>query len=190
VNQADYDVWRSQFGQTFPAPGAGAGALVAGSGSSSSSGSSSGLAAALAADSTSLVGGSGGAANEQSYGVRGLGGNVPLTPTPVGSVVESSPSSSANVSLASKSFAFFATGADETSSFQADAGLGQKTVTTAASSNANLLLLDLAWAGIDDVSYDAADDSLFDGSHDDDTHISDLALAAVMTEESDWWDAI
>ena len=64
------------------------------------------------------------------------------------------------------------------------------TVAAAESSNSNLLLLDLAWADIDDASYDVADDSLYDDANHEDTHVSDLALAAVMTEESDWWDAI
>ena len=68
--------------------------------------------------------------------------------------------------------------------------ISQTTAAAAESSNSNLLLLELAWADNDDASYDVADDSLYDGAHHEDTHISDLALAAVMTEESNWWDTI
>ncbi len=60
VSDADYDVWRSHFGQTLPPPAAGA--LIVDSGDSGSNSTPSGGAAALAADATSLTGGSGGGA--------------------------------------------------------------------------------------------------------------------------------
>lgn len=188
VDQGDYLVWRFTQGQVVvPFAGAdgngdgvinapdydvwaahfgqtlpppAAGALALGSGGGSSSGDG---AAATSAGSSAVA---------------------------AGSVVESAPSDSVAVTVSGQAFAAFASDAGQGPTSQANAGLGQSSVANSASSNSNLLLLDLAWAGIDDTAYDVADDSLYDGSDHDDTHVSDLALAAVMTEESDWWDAI
>ncbi len=166
INQADYDVWRAHFGETLPGPGAGAGALLADGGDSSAGGSSVGAAAALAtASSVDLV-------------------------ASAGSVVESSPSSPVGVSLSSASFAFASTGGSDSSVFQSNVGLGHATVAEASTSNSNQLLLDLAWAGVDDASYDAADESLYDSGQHEEAHVSDLALAAVLNDDSDWWDAL
>ena len=64
--------------------------------------------------------------------------------------------------------------------------------TTAAASDGSLLLVDQAWADFDaDSSDDADDDSLVGCAHDDDDEsLSDLALAAVLEDESNWWEAI
>lgn len=178
VNQADYSVWRANYGQVIPGPGAGAGALVAegGSGSGVSSG---GLAAALAADSSSLVvGGS-------SSGVMSPMGpsvSIPVVVTQVNTQVD------AGVSPSGQNFAFIATNADVATVSRSALNASQRTV-AASSSNSNLLLLDLAWAGVDRSSFDFSEDALCDTQHEE-TNVSDLALAAVMSDEAEWWDAI
>ena len=68
------------------------------------------------------------------------------------------------------------------------ATLTASTVST-QSSNADLLLLDLAWADAGDADYDVAEDSFLDAG-DEELHVGDLALAAVLKDESNWWDAI
>ena len=132
-------------------------------GSSSGVSSSVGAAAALGAD-------------------AGSGVSAPT------STVQSSPSSSLGVSVGSEVFAFVSSSESGTSVFQSNAGIGQATVAVSTSSS-NLLLVDLALSDTDDAAYDVADDSLYDAGHEE-THVSDLALAAVLSEESDWWDAI
>jgi hypothetical protein len=65
------------------------------------------------------------------------------------------------------------------------------TSATASVSSAadDLLLLDLALTDLDDADY-SADDALFGDGQDEEVHASDLALAAVLNEESDWWDGV
>ena len=67
------------------------------------------------------------------------------------------------VSLPGDSFAYIATNGDVSTVLRSNTGLGQRTAAV-ESSDSNLLLLDLAWAGVDDASYDFADDSLYDSS--------------------------
>jgi hypothetical protein len=56
----------------------------------------------------------------------------------------------------------------------------------------NLLLLDLAWAGVPSDSYHAVDDSLFDDGQPEEKHVTDLALAAVFNDKSrrSRWDGV
>jgi hypothetical protein len=77
---------------------------------------------------------------------------------------------------------------DVAASFQSNVGLGQ-TNAPVSTSGANLLLLDLAWAGMDDA-YGTVDESLVGSGEQEEVHASDLALAAVLRDDSNWWDAI
>jgi subtilisin family serine protease len=69
-------------------------------------------------------------------------------------------------------------------------GLQSATIASGSSSS-SLLLMDLALGDIDSSSYHASstDESLYsDGSHDD-SHPNDMALAAVLADNSDLWNA-
>lgn len=176
VNQADYNVWRANYGLVLPGPGAGALVAEVGSGSGNSSG---GLAAALAADSSSLGGGG------SAGGVISLMGPslpAPVVDTQVNTQVDT------GVSPPTQNFAFIATNADVATVSRSALNASERTV-SASSPNSNLLLLDLAWAGVDSSSFDFSEDALCD-TQQEETNVSDLALAAVMSDDSDWWDAI
>jgi hypothetical protein len=54
-------------------------------------------------------------------------------------------------------------------------------------SNTSLLLMDLALGDIDSSAYHTSDDSLYSDSTHTDDHPSDLALASVLSEDSNWW---
>jgi hypothetical protein len=49
--------------------------------------------------------------------------------------------------------------------------------------------MDLAMGDIDASSFHATDDSLYSHAGHDDTHPSDVALAAVLADDSDLWNA-
>jgi hypothetical protein len=193
VDEADYDVWRANFGNTLPPPGAGA--LLAGD-SGSSAGSTGGVAAASAAGADQFTGLDAASGSSDSTGSAGSG--VALLSgggTSVGSSSDvgpsSSPSSAIGTSVGGQAFAVdFASALGGTTVVSSGTSVTDATIAAAEPSDSNLLLLDLAWSGIDDVSYDVADDSLYDGASHDEPHVSDLALAAVLRDESDWWDAI
>ena len=175
VNNADYDIWRAHFGESIPAPGAGAGAgtLVEGGGSS-------GAAAALVDDSSAFPTAPTGSVSHQTLG------GVPSA----GSPVVTAPTESVSTVVSSPAFAAFVFEDSSSSSFQFGASASQSTTVAASSASSNLLLLDLAWADVGDSAHDDTVHSLLDGGHYEDAHISDLALAAVISEESNWWDSI
>jgi subtilisin family serine protease len=171
VDDFDYAVWRSQFGKTLPPPGAGAGA---------------GAGALLAGDGESSTGTMGAvdAASSSGGATRSVGGASAGSSSVAGG--PSSDSSSLGTSVGNQAFAFAPAAAGTTI-------VSSSSSTSAANSaptGSNLLLLDLAWSGVDDVTYGDVDESLLDSEQHKETHVSDLALAAVLNEESDWWDAI
>jgi len=176
VNQADYDVWRANYGKTVPGPGAGA-MLADGSGGAANS-ATGGLAAALAADSSPLN-----VSSTASGSVTVLGGVVASGPTtPVATQVDTS------VEPASSNFAYFAVNSDVATVSRSTTSAAQQTAAS-ESSNSDLLLVDLALANVDDNLFDFSDDTLCESSHED-VSASDLALAAVLSDENEWWDAI
>jgi hypothetical protein len=190
VNDADFDVWRANFGRTLPAPGAGAGAgagaLLAGEDGSSGD-AYGGVAAASAAGAGQFTTGLEGASGS-SDSTRSGGGTSTSFPSVVGAASNSSSTIGTSV-VGSQAFDF-APAVGGTTVVSSIVSFQDATVTASESSGSNLLLLDLAWAGIEDISYDAGDDSLVDAESHEETQVSDLALAAVLNEESDWWDAI
>jgi subtilisin family serine protease len=60
---------------------------------------------------------------------------------------------------------------------------------TAASSNSNLLLVDLALADSSDGAYSNVEDVLI-GEQQDESNANDLAFAAVASDSASWWDSI
>jgi hypothetical protein len=183
VDQADYDIWRANFGKSLPGPGAGAGA-GAGAALASGAGAFDAAAIAGAANVGALAGFSNGsgssAAGTKSASAaesNGVGVSQPVGPTVGGSVA----------ALFGNSVFGVSSNGDVAASFQSSVGLGQ-TNAPVSTSGANLLLLDLAWAGMDDA-YGTVDESLVD-SEQEEVHASDLALAAVLRDDSNWWDAI
>jgi hypothetical protein len=164
VTPADYNVWRENFGAVLPPPGAGA--LLAGDGSSSSE-TFGGVAAASAASSSS-----GSVANDSGAVTRS---------------VSSATVASAPASVSGQAFAFAPAAGGATIVSSSPSHLS---VSSPTNSDSNLLVLDLAMGGVDDVTFGDVDESLLDSEQHEETHVSDLALAAVLNEESDWWDAI
>jgi hypothetical protein len=61
---------------------------------------------------------------------------------------------------------------------------------TTESSSSDLLLLDQAWADLDSRLSDDSDESLFDDESDDAVCTQDLALAAVLKDEDEWWNTV
>lgn len=64
------------------------------------------------------------------------------------------------------------------------------TTTPLASGAADPLLLDLVYGDLNSVSAGSADGSLYEVAHHDEANANDLALAAVLSEDGDWWKAI
>ena len=187
VDQSDYAVWRAHFGEAIPAPGAGAGAgaLMAGEGGSSTQ--TFGSTAAAAAAGSNFFSSAGGASSD-SGGVStrsGGGASSGATPAVGGSVSSAGVGSSVGAQTVE-----FVPAASGTTFVSSSFSAGETSVSSTASSGSNLLLLDLALGGVDDVVYSDVDDSLLDTEQHEETHVSDLALAAVLSEEANWWDAI
>ena len=165
VNDLDYNIWAANYGKSLAAPAAAA-LLVEDSSPSSLAAGSANVVADPTADSP--------ASNSGSTTVNTVVVDT-LTP-PVGG------------SLANAAFAFLSMPESEFVGFQSMATLTASPVST-PSSNSDLLLLDLAWADAGDADYDVAEDSFLD-AEDEEVHVGDLALAAVLKDESSWWDAI
>jgi hypothetical protein len=53
-----------------------------------------------------------------------------------------------------------------------------------------LLLLDQTWSNVDSSSFDHNDDSLYTDASHETMSTSDLALAAVLNEDDEWWNSI
>ena len=164
VNDADYAIWAANYGKSLAAPAAAA--LLAEESSPSS----------LAAGSDTVV------ADPPPASSSNNGS------TAVNTVVVDTLTSPVGGSLANAAFAFVSMLESEFAGFRSMATLTASTVST-QSSNADLLLLDLAWADAGDADYDVAEDSFLDAG-DEELHVRDLALAAVLKDESNWWDAI
>jgi hypothetical protein len=178
VNQGDYDVWRAAFGQTIPAPGsgsslgAGAGALTSSEGGSS--GRTFGSAAAAAAAGAGFFGNWAGSQGSGSSGVS----------------TDSVGGSSGGGSNAGVTSFVFAPSAGGTTYTASAASAKSASADSDAASGSNLLLVDLAIAGTGHASYGDVDGSLFDFEEQEDTSVTDLALAAVLGEGANWWKAI
>jgi hypothetical protein len=149
---------------------------------SSNAGSSVASAAAIAAESSSLIGT--GSSGSSSVGARGLSGSTATAPT-VSTIVETVASAGfVDLSVGDATFAYVAMPEGQSVTYHSGTTLASSTAST-SSFNANLLLLDLAWEDSDEASYDDAHDSLLDEGHED-VHVGDLALAAFFNESDDW----
>ena len=171
VDQADYAVWRSHFGETFlPGPGAGAGALLAGDGGSATGGSSGGVAAAL----------------RRGFVAARMSADplmVKRRSRPDRRAVALRPSARRSIPASlcsSDSFAYVATNGDVSTVLRSNAGLSQRTVSELPRRRAQICCCSI-WRGQASTtsSYDFADESLLRQLSDEETHVSDLALAAV-----------
>ncbi len=215
VNQADYNVWRKSIGQNVtPFSGAdGNGDGVVGQadfdiwqahfGDTASSGSGNALAAGNSADSGSLVGAAALVADNGSFGAivgsstlsyattygpsaRSLSGStssILISPAVAAVIIADSPS------VASLAFEAFVLDDDASN---ASPSVTERMPTSLNAANqsvadTNLLLVDLAIDDMDGSSWDVAEMSIPDGSHHESEDVSDLALAAVMSDDNNWW---
>ena len=193
ITDADKAVINAHFGDMLPAPAAGAIMSVA---SDTSANTTSASATTLESDYAALLDGSRGAASGQSFGFYSLPAAIPPTKsadttviTTTGASTSTAVSSDATLNNQPLLAAFSLDASQLVSAASTDATFVQTTANT-TSSDSNLLLLDQAWANVDDTSYDHADESLYnDSSHECDS-ANDLALAAVLTEDEVWWNSI
>jgi hypothetical protein len=196
VNQADFEVWRGNFGKTLPGPGAGASALMAGENSSPSG-------AGLSAENVTVSGQSSSASTTPSYGILSLNQQptqVTTAPTQVAAVgaTESTPSTSGttspgtgtSVSSSSLLASFVANVSVSTDSASTSSSVVRSSTVDTASTNSDLLLLDQTWSDMGTSSFDHDDESLYDDPANDLVCTNDLALAAVLKEDDEWWNAI
>jgi hypothetical protein len=187
ITDADKAIINAHFGDMLPAPAAGAIMSVA---SDTSSNTSSASASSLESEYSALLDGSRGAASGQSFGFYSLPAAIPPT-KPADTIVSSTTTVSSSASVDDRPLvaAFSMDASQPVSAASTDTTFVQTTASP-ASSDSNLLLLDQAWANVDGTSYDHADESLYsDQSHECDS-ANDLALAAVLTEDENWWNAI
>ena len=188
VDQADLAIVYAHFGEMLPPPGAGAIVFSAGDIEPSSSSSA---GAALTADNSALLNGSSGADSGQSYSFFGPGdATLPTQPadpaTAVGTDVSSSDASSFSALLNS----FVADAAQPISAGSTSTSVISAAAVDDASADSDLLLLDQTWGNLSTTSYDHADDSLYHDQTPEAANANDLALAAVLTEEENWWNEI
>ncbi len=189
VGPADFEIWRAHFGETA-ATGAGA-ALVA-DGANANSGSLAGAAAF--------------ASNETVFGAAvGLSSSVPAAayglrayqPSATTNSIVVSPAVAAVVasdSISAASLAFDAFVLDDgASSSSSSVSTGTPVLASTANqstANANLLLVDLAIGDMNDATWNSADMSIQEDSHSEVENASDLALAAVMSDDNNWWNGV
>ena len=189
VNQTDFDIWKANFGNTI-APGAGAGAGMALAAGGSQSGSTLSAAdLAMMAEYEALMNRAGSTTGSPTYVTPASSlSNSPAQSADV-SDAGSSSGSSTTTSVSSPVFLGFATTVSPSAS-----GASSTVLTTSTGSNgtsdSDLLLLDQTWADLDTSSYGADDDSLFDDESSESICTNDLALAAVLKDEDEWWNAI
>ncbi len=199
VNQADFGVWRGNFGEMLPPPGAGA--ILAFSSDTASADLSSESAAALAADYGALAGLASGASSNPSYVALGPSAPVPTSQPIVDATTDqptdtvrsnTTPTVSSGSSLTSVSqFAAFVTDSGPSAIATSPvAGVDQTSTANTAVSNSDLLLLDQTWADLDHDSYDHADESLYNDQTPKTDSTNDLALAAVLSEDDNQWNSI
>jgi subtilase family protein/SdrD B-like protein/GEVED domain-containing protein/proprotein convertase P-domain-containing protein len=191
VDQDDFIVWQKNFGKMLPPPGAGA--IVAGTSNSSSSNPAS-AGSSLAAGQSMSVEGSNLVAGGQSTGVLPPAASVPPSKLPEETV--SMPviaASGSSFSLAPQ-LVIFSTDTGNTMGgglVSTSTSIVQRASANSESSDSNLLLLDDAWAGLNGNTYDdSADESLYDGESHETVCTNDLALAAVLKEDDDWWSSL
>ncbi len=163
VDQADYNIWRANYGNVYPGAGSGSAALVADLGGSQESPAP---AAGLSDD------------------LGGLGGSQPAGVAPgVGSSVADGSSVSS-----SALWAVFAS--DSSSGFTlASDSVVYSSSAAAGASRYDLLLLDQTWADLDSSTFDS-DDSLYSDDTAEVVTSNDLALAAVLNDQDEWWNTL
>ncbi|MCC7474500.1 MAG: S8 family serine peptidase [Pirellulales bacterium] len=209
INQADYDVWRAHFGETLPPPGAGS-MLTEGSGSGSGAetgGTTLAMASAASQPNSGEPGAVGGQQSLVTYGpsvasgtsgeVNSVGGGATLTTEgfePAAAISEFNrtvgESSTSSVQLAGgQAFVGLVYSDTEIEASQFTFSRDTTSEVVAQAPSTNLLLLDLAWGEMDESFEVAVDDSIFGGSESEE-NISDLALVAVLNEDSDWWNSL
>jgi subtilisin family serine protease len=210
VSQEDFTVWKANYGNTSLGGGGGAVAGESSMGPESNLPSSPGGSAALAANPYTTTNSSAVVKSipklsfqqilamfepryanpslPQSSAASSIGGGGASIPS-ISTIVSASPGVSVGPSI-SVSRLFAAPTADSGSSSTAssfssfvrgdDASSGEGQLV------ADLLLLDQAWAELDDVAEDE-DAPLCDHWKGDEQSADDLALAALFEEESNWW---
>lgn len=205
VNQADYDVWRAHFGQTLPGAGAGAGgvALTVGENSNQNSAAS---GVSLSADSLAALQHSSSPsyyveASAHAAGSTNTSVAIPYSRNPLASAALPEQTSGGTSGTAAgaafgssvgstTAFAPFVMDTSSASSFGSSTSVVRTSTASRDSSNSDLLLLDQTWADIVSNPFDDDDDSLYyDESHEL-MCTNDLALAAVLKEDDEQWNAI
>jgi len=167
VTQEDYDVWRSHFGMTAPGGGSGSG------------GSQSIAAATQVPTPATSVEISGQSASSSGYGAA----LDSLASSPQSSAAVASTDAVGPVFSLARAFEVIRVDAGSSTSNRSEPSstlFDQAAVET--SDAANLLLLDQAWAELED----SADEAPFRDLNGDD-EAGDLALATVFADESNWW---
>jgi hypothetical protein len=159
VDQADLDVWKANFGKTLPAPGAGSLALDA---NYANSGVGSGNGA-LAYNGTAGFTSAGGALGS------GVGSSSAFGPSRI------------------VTFASMSTSVGDDTTVEPNFTRSSRVI--GSTSNANLLLLDLAWANHSD-SVEPIDESLYEAGHDENANANDVALASALSDGANWWDVL
>jgi hypothetical protein len=174
IDQGDYDVWKANFGNSLPP---GSGSIIAGGGmSESNSNSSQASAASLESNAGSGLGG-------QSTGAASPPVALPPDTASTDTSSDSSLTSQSLVAAFGMDVSHATTAGSTSSQIVQSAGASD-------SDQADLLLLDEAWAEADSASYTHADDSLYGDQPTESVSANDLALAAVLNEEDNWWDGV
>lgn len=191
VNQTDFDIWKNHFGQTYPGPGAGAVALTAGEDANHSSSPSGGglsiedISAVKNGSNTPVSSRDSVGQISQSLNQTQAAGELLAQP----SSTTASPASGSSMSNSSLLTSFVANIGVSSS----DASTSTSVVRSASvsdSSSSDLLLLDQTWATTDNSSFGDEHESLYNDESHDTVCANDLALAAVLNEEDEWWNAI
>jgi len=177
VDQADYSVWRHQMGQSVtPFSGAdGNGDGIVNQADYDIWRSHFGqsipvpAAGALLAGSDGSSGSTGGVAASLDSGVGDDLSSTTVAPAFAGLVLDGGTSTAFATSMAS---------------------MRPLSTATTSSSSSDLLLMDAAIGDVDTSPYHTTDDSLCDSVDQQDAHPNDLALAAVLNDDSSWWDEI
>jgi subtilisin family serine protease len=189
VNQADFDIWKANFGNSV-GPGAGAGAGMALTSNSNQPGPTLSAAdLAMMAEYQALISG----VNSTTSGPTSVApasslSNPPAQSADVSNGGSSSGSSSAT-SVSSPVFVGFATTVSSSSSANTTTVITTSSASS-ESSDSDLLLLDQTWADLSTTSYSAGDDSLFDDESSETVSTNDLALAAVLKDDDEWWNSL
>ena len=165
VNQTDYNIWKANFGNTYPGAGSGSAALVAAADSGQESPAP---AAGLGGD----LGGD-------------LGGTAPAIVAPGAGTSVAADSSVSNAAL----FAAFVSDTGSSSGFALSSGRVIYSSSPAAAASTDLLLLDQTWADVGTSSFSNDDSFDLDGSSEV-TMPNDLALAAVLNDQDEWWNVL